>query len=76
LKTRGANKANKFTEATFDEEEDDEDLSDLDVEGMDDSEVEAMVEDDSDDQEVDIRALVGKGRKSDVGPPPKKQRKK
>lgn len=35
-----------------------------------------MVEDDSDDQQVDIRALVGKGRKSDVGPPAKKQRKK
>ncbi|EAT77160.2 hypothetical protein SNOG_15495 [Parastagonospora nodorum SN15] len=76
LKARGANTTNEFTEATFDEEEDDEDLSDLDVEGMDDSEVEAMVEDDSDEQEVDIRALVGKGRKSDVGPPAKKQRKK
>lgn len=30
-------------------------------------------EDDS-DQEVDIRALVGKGRKSDKSPPAKKQR--
>jgi hypothetical protein len=44
---------------------------------MDDSEAEPMVEDDSDeDQEVDIRALVGKGRKSDAAPPAKKQRKK
>jgi hypothetical protein len=51
-------------------------LSDLDVEGMDDSEAEPMVEDDSEDQEVDIRALVGKGRKSDAAPPAKKQRKK
>jgi|TARA_R110002003_G_scaffold534_6_gene20258 hypothetical protein len=34
-------------------------------------------EDDSDAEEpVDIRALVGKGRKSDQSPPAKKQRKK
>jgi hypothetical protein len=42
---------------------------------MDDSDAEPMLEDES-DQEVDIRALVGKGRKSDAGPPAKKQRKK
>jgi hypothetical protein len=34
-----------------------------------------MVEDES-DEEVDIRALVGKGRKSGQSPPAKKQRKK
>jgi hypothetical protein len=65
----------QITEATFDEEEDDEDLSDLDVEGFDDSEAEPMEEDDS-DQEVDIRALVGKGRNGGQAPPAKKQRKK
>jgi hypothetical protein len=35
-----------------------------------------MVEDDSDQEEVDIRALVGKGRKDGQSPPAKKQRKK
>jgi hypothetical protein len=64
------------TEMTFDEEEDDEDLSDLDVEGFDDSEAEPMEEDDVSDQEVDIRALVGKGRNPGQAPPAKKQRKK
>lgn len=33
------------------------------------------VDDDDDDSEVDIRALVGKGRKSGQEPPAKKQRK-
>jgi hypothetical protein len=38
--------------------------------------MEGMDEDDSDDEIVDIRGLVGKGRKtSGTGPPPKKQRK-
>ncbi|KAF1918746.1 NAP family protein [Ampelomyces quisqualis] len=64
----------KYYKATFDEEEDDEDLSDLDVEGFD-SDADAMEEDGS-DQEVDIRALVGKGRKPGQSPPSKKQRKK
>ncbi|OAL04362.1 hypothetical protein IQ06DRAFT_214165 [Phaeosphaeriaceae sp. SRC1lsM3a] len=63
----------KYYKATFEEEEDDEDLSDLDVEGMD-SDADPMEEDDSDD-EVDIRALVGKGRKPGQSPPAKKQRK-
>ncbi|XPS80663.1 hypothetical protein M3J09_012613 [Ascochyta lentis] len=47
------------------EEFDDEDLSELDVD---------MDEDDESDEEVDIRALVGKGKKDDA-PPAKKQRK-
>jgi hypothetical protein len=34
------------------------------------------MEEDESDQEVDIRALVGKGRKSEQEPPAKKQRKK
>lgn len=65
----------KYYKQTF-EEEDDEDLSDLD-EIMDDSdEAGQSQEDDSEgDQEVDIRALVGKGRKSAGEPPAKKQRK-
>ncbi|KAI2488354.1 nap family protein [Pyrenophora tritici-repentis] len=45
----------KYYKGTFDEDEDDEELSDLDP--------------------VDIRALVGKGRKSGQEPPAKKQRK-
>jgi hypothetical protein len=69
-------KLTEITEMTFDEEEDDEDLSDLDVEGFDDSEAEPMEEDDASDQEVDIRALVGKGRNPGQAPPAKKQRKK
>jgi hypothetical protein len=61
--------ANRITEGTFDEDEDDEELSDLDV-------MDASDDDDDDDQEpVDIRALVGKGRKSGQEPPSKKQRK-
>ncbi|KAF1954240.1 hypothetical protein CC80DRAFT_449569 [Byssothecium circinans] len=48
-------------------EADDEDLSELDVEDMD--------EDDDSDEEIDIRGLVGKGRKSEGSPPSKKQRK-
>jgi len=32
-------------------------------------------EDDSDAEVVDIRALVGKGKKDDAAPPAKKQRK-
>ncbi|KAH7396238.1 NAP family protein [Pyrenochaeta sp. MPI-SDFR-AT-0127] len=64
----------KYYKGTFDEEEDDEELSDLDV--MDLSEGEGQSEDqDESDQEVDIRALVGKGRKSGQSPPAKKQRK-
>jgi len=51
---------------------DDEELSDLDVMDADDDDDE---EQDDSDQEVDIRALVGKGRKSDKPPPAKKQRK-
>lgn len=56
-----------FAEATFEEggEFDDEDLSELDVD---------MDEDDDSAEEVDIRALVGKGKKGDE-PPAKKQRK-
>lgn len=65
----------EITEATFDDEEDDEDLSDLDVEGFDDSDADPMEEDGS-DQEVDIRALVGKGKNPGQAPPAKKQRKK
>lgn len=37
--------------------------------------MEDMDEDDSSDDEIDIRGLVGKGRKSSDSPPPKKQRK-
>ncbi|KAF1848075.1 uncharacterized protein K460DRAFT_333740 [Cucurbitaria berberidis CBS 394.84] len=60
----------KYYKATFDEEEDDEELSELDV--MDeDSDAENQGDSDS---EVDIRALVGKGRNS-AQPPAKKQRK-
>lgn len=63
---------NNLPEGTFDEEEDDEELSELDV--MDeDSDAENQNEDDS-GGEVDIRALVGKGRKSTQPPPAKKQR--
>ncbi|CAN9279446.1 unnamed protein product [Alternaria alternata] len=59
----------KYYKGTFDEDEDDEDLSDLDV-------MDASDDDEDDDQEpVDIRALVGKGRKSGQEPPSKKQRK-
>jgi hypothetical protein len=47
------------------EEFDDEDLSDLDVD---------IEENEESDEEIDIRALVGKGRKDDA-PPAKKQRK-
>jgi len=67
----------KYYKQTFEEEEeDDEDLSDLD-EAMDSSDEDDQTkEDDSEaDQEVDIRALVGKGRKSGQEPPAKKQRK-
>ncbi|KAF2646640.1 hypothetical protein P280DRAFT_15575 [Massarina eburnea CBS 473.64] len=46
-------------------EADDEDLSELDVDDM--------MEDDS-DEEVDIRGLVGKGRKASDSPPSKKRR--
>lgn len=62
----------KYYKATFEEEGDDEELSDLDVmdAGSDDDE-----DEDGSDEEVDIRALVGKGRKSDNPPPSKKQRK-
>jgi hypothetical protein len=51
----------------MDGEFDDEDLSELDVD---------MEEEDEDDsaEEVDIRALVGKGKKAEE-PPSKKQRK-
>ncbi|KAF2827060.1 NAP family protein [Ophiobolus disseminans] len=63
----------KYYKSTWDEEEDDEDLSELEV-----SESEMMMDhedDESDtDTKVDIRALVGKGRKSDQSPPAKKQR--
>ncbi|KAL6706322.1 hypothetical protein ACN47E_005612 [Coniothyrium glycines] len=62
----------KYYKGTFDEEMDDEELSDLDVMDADSDDDDA--EDDS-DEEVDIRALVGKGRKSDKPPPAKKQRK-
>ncbi|KAJ4377450.1 hypothetical protein N0V83_000275 [Neocucurbitaria cava] len=63
----------RYYKGTFDEEEDDEELSELDV--MDeDSDAENQNEDDS-GREVDIRALVGKGRKSTQPPPAKKQRK-
>jgi hypothetical protein len=50
------------------DEEDDEDLSELEIDMED--------EDDSDGDEIDIRGLVGKGRNkgSDL-PPAKKQRK-
>jgi hypothetical protein len=56
------------TSAEFAHEQDDEELSELEIEDMD--------EDDSDD-EVDIRGLVGKGRNKSAGdsPPSKKQRK-
>ena len=50
-----------------DDDDDDEDLSDVDVD--------AMVQDDGSDEEIDIRGLVGKGRKSNMPPPSKKQRK-
>ncbi|CBY01666.1 hypothetical protein IAQ61_003473 [Plenodomus lingam] len=67
----------KYYKGTF-EEADDEDLSDLD-EIMDDSDdddrVQEVESDDDDNEEVDIRALVGKGRKSTQEPPAKKQRK-
>ncbi|KAF1941170.1 NAP family protein [Clathrospora elynae] len=60
----------KYYRSTFDEDEDDEELSDLDVMDLSDE------DDEDDDQEpVDIRALVGKGRKSGPEPPAKKQRK-
>ncbi|CAO2647357.1 Nn.00g082790.m01.CDS01 [Neocucurbitaria sp. VM-36] len=62
----------KYYKSTFDEEEDDEELSDLDV--MDEDSGDENPDDDSGD-EVDIRALVGKGRKSGQPPPAKKQRK-
>ncbi|KAI4668901.1 uncharacterized protein J4E79_000943 [Alternaria viburni] len=60
----------KYYKSTFDEDEDDEELSDLDV-------MDASDDDDDDDEQepVDIRALVGKGRKSEQEPPSKKQRK-
>lgn len=61
----------KYWKATFDEDGDDEELSDLDV--MDADSDNAGAEDDDSDEEVDIRALVGKGR--DKPPPAKKQRK-
>ncbi|KAF2852023.1 hypothetical protein T440DRAFT_516981 [Plenodomus tracheiphilus IPT5] len=65
----------KYYKATF-EEEDDEELSDLDeiMDDSDDDDHAQEVESDDDDQ-VDIRALVGKGRKSEQEPPAKKQRK-
>lgn len=64
----------KFFKASF-EDDNDDDLSDIEL-----SEGGGMDEDmsDSDDDEekpVDIRALVGKGSKSDKPPPAKKQRK-
>ncbi|RAR04120.1 nap family protein [Stemphylium lycopersici] len=59
----------KYYKGTFDEDEDDEELSDIDVDVMDAS------DDDDDEQPVDIRALVGKGRKAAQEPPAKKQRK-
>ncbi|KAH7135466.1 NAP family protein [Dendryphion nanum] len=52
-------------------EADDEELSDLDMEELDD---EGEDEDDDSDVEIDIRKLVGKG-KSSGSPPSKKQRK-
>lgn len=62
---------NASSEQIFDEEVDDEELSEIDL-----SEGDDPMEDDSDDaSEVDIRALVGKGRSSDKPPPAKKQRK-
>ncbi|EDU42603.1 nap family protein [Pyrenophora tritici-repentis] len=64
----------KYYKGTFDEDEDDEELSDLDV--MDATDNDDDDDDDDDEQEpVDIRALVGKGRKSGQEPPAKKQRK-
>jgi hypothetical protein len=45
------------------------DLSDVEMEPASESDDEPMPE------KVDIRALVGKGRKADPGPPAKKQRK-
>jgi len=45
----------------------------MDEDGSD-NEMVAEIDDDS-DQEVDIRALVGKGRKTGNEPPTKKQRK-
>ncbi|KAF1830804.1 NAP family protein [Decorospora gaudefroyi] len=60
----------KYYKATFDEDEDDEELSDLDVMDASDD------DDEGEDQEpVDIRTLVGKGRKTGQEPPAKKQRK-
>lgn len=60
-----------MTEQTFDEEEDDEELSEIDVSGD-----EMMEDEDSEGEEVDIRALVGKPRQSGQSPPAKKQRQK
>lgn len=57
----------KYYKATFEQDEfDDEELSELDVD---------MDEDDESGEEVDIRALVGKGKKEKDEPPAKKQRK-
>lgn len=57
----------KYYKSTFEQDEmDDEDLSELDVD---------MDEDDESGEEVDIRALVGKGKKDKDEPPAKKQRK-
>ncbi|EUC36918.1 hypothetical protein COCCADRAFT_86925 [Bipolaris zeicola 26-R-13] len=61
----------RYYKATFEEEEDDEELSDIDAMDSDDDDD----DDDDDDEPVDIRALVGKGRKSAQEPPAKKQRK-
>ncbi|USP72961.1 hypothetical protein yc1106_00235 [Curvularia clavata] len=62
----------KYYKGMFDEEEDDEELSEISDDAM-----EAEYYDDDDDEDndepVDIRALVGKGRKGQ--PPAKKQRK-
>lgn len=57
----------KYYKQSFEEEIDDEELSDLDM--MDED------SDEDDEQEVDIRALVGKGKKTGQSPPAKKQRK-
>ncbi|KAJ4411507.1 hypothetical protein N0V91_001291 [Didymella pomorum] len=59
-------KALVYYKQTFEQDEDDEDLSEVDFD---------MDEDDDSGEEVDIRALVGKGKKDKDEPPSKKQRK-
>ncbi|RMZ68087.1 hypothetical protein GMOD_00004265 [Pyrenophora seminiperda CCB06] len=63
--------AMKYYQGVFDEDgedDGDEELSDLDV-------MDATDDDDDEQEPVDIRALVGKGRKAGQEPPTKKQRK-